>query len=473
MPNVAKERILKLIKNDHQKYLEINEFFLNISISKSAKELKSIQFLENEISSLNEENSEFPNHIDQLEEWITKQNKEQCISYGEYIERRGNGGTREYFSTTSKAYEFLYKIAPTKRVDGAWLYSFTQYWDDPAFRDFIQIYLEELGLGKQKNNHVKLFDNLLFSLGLHQFSMNLSDEYYHQSAIQLALAYASFDFIPEIAGFNLGYEQLPLHLLITNYELKELGIDSNYFNQHITIDNFENGHAQLSTNAIKKIAKRYKNQAELLRKVKIGFLLNNRGLSSVQIINSLNTERVVLDIFKKKAVVGKHMHSNKCMFNNKSTNEWLSDENQIEDFIYELSNIGWIKLNEDPKQSKFWRIINDVDGKMFGVFSAAEKMFIYDWIYGRKAISHNKSVDAELIKNFLEIKSFSYLVNSELKELQTQVRTSVNTAHNISKLIPYLAPHIHHLEIGLWSTERIVEYLFPFLSNTFTHHDMP
>ena len=191
MPTVEKERILKLVKNDHQKYLEITNFFLDFSIPKSVKELKSFHFLENELSNMSEKDCEFPNHIDQLEQWVTKQNKAQCIFYGEYIGRRSKGGKREYFSTTSKAYEFLYKIAPTKRVDGAWLYSFIQYWDDPAFRDFIQIYLEELGLGNEENNHVKLYDNLLFSLGLHQFSMNLSDEYYHQSAIQLALAYAS------------------------------------------------------------------------------------------------------------------------------------------------------------------------------------------------------------------------------------------------------------------------------------------
>lgn len=465
MPTVGKERILKLVKNDNQKYLEITKFFLDYSIPKSAKELKSFHFLKNEISNLNENDHEFPSHTDQLEQWLTKQNKVQCQCYGEYIERRSNGGMREYFVTTSKAYEFLYKIAPTKRVDGAWLYSFTQYWDDPDFRDFIQIYLEELGLGKENNNHVKLFDNLLFSLGLHQFSMNLSDEYYHQSAIQLALAYASSDFIPEIAGFNLGYEQLPLHLLITNYELKELGIDSNYFNQHITIDNFENGHAHLSTNAIKKIANRYKDQAEFLSKVKKGFLLNNKGVSSVQIIKSLDSKRTVLEIFKKKAVVGKYMHSNKCIFKNKATNEWLSEEDQIEDFICALINIGWIKLNEDPENSKFWKLINDDNGKMFGVFSVAEKNFIYDWIAGTEMIHHNKPVDAGLISNFLELKSFRYLIDNELQELQKHVHQCVNTAHKVSKLIPYLAPHIHHQEIGLWSTKRFVEFLFPFLSN--------
>ena len=53
--------------------------------------------------------------------------------------------------------------------------------------------------------------------------------------------------------------------LITNYELKELGIDSKYFNLHITIDNFDNGHAQLATNAIKCLAKRYPNQSEFIR----------------------------------------------------------------------------------------------------------------------------------------------------------------------------------------------------------------
>lgn len=464
MPTAVKERFLNLITKDHQKYFEITQFFLDSSISRSAKELKSFHFLENEIKHLDVTTSEFPSELEQQVDWINKQNKDQCLNYKEYIERRGNGGTREFFSTTAKAYEFLYKIAPTKRVDGAWFYSFTQYWNDPAFRDFIQIYLEELGLGQEKGNHVKLFDNLLFSLGLHQFSLNLPDEYYHQSAIQLALAYAPSDFIPEIAGFNLGYEQLPLHLLITNYELKELGIDSKYFNLHITIDNFENGHAQLAANALKKLSAQYKDQDEFIRKVKLGFLLNNRGMNSVQIIKSLNTEHVVMEIFRKKALVGRYMHSNQCLFNKKSTNEWLSEDDQIEEFIFELIKVGWIKLDQEPENSRFWKLINDKDGKMFGVFSVAEKAFIYDWIAGIKAMQHKNSVNAELIENFLELSSFSYLATQELAQLKQQIQGSGSTAYKVSRLMLYLAPHSHHQEIGLWSTQRIVEYLFPFLS---------
>ena len=467
MPTAVKERILNLITDAHQKYFEITQFFLDPSVSRSAKELKAFHFLENEILHLDSDFSDFPTNVDQLAVWMQKQNKTQCLHYKEYLERRENGSAREFFGTTSKAYEFLYKVAPTKRVDGAWLYSFTQYWNDPAFRDFIQIYVEELGLGSSQSNHVKLFNKLLLSLGLHQFSMNLPDEYYHQSAIQLALAYAPSDFIPEIAGFNFGYEQLPLHLLITNYELKELGIDSKYFNLHITIDNFDNGHAHLATNAVMSLAKRYPNQSEFIRKLKIGFLLNNRGISSVQIIKNLNTERVVLDIFKSKALVGKHMHNEKCKFNNKSVNSWLSEEDQVEEFILELIKIGWIKLNEDPEHSRFWKLINEEDGKMFGVFSAAEKAFIYDWIAGANLSRRINPVNSEYIKNFIELNDFSYLSEKELLLLQQQIQISTNTGHKISKLMPYLAPHQHHQEIGLWATQKVVEYIFPFLGSNF------
>lgn len=464
MPTAVKERILNLITKDHQKYFEITQFFLDPSISKSSKELKSFNFLEREIEQLDNEFLEIPSELDKLEEWLDRQNKLQCTHYKGYIERRMAGGNREFFNSTSKAYEFLYKVAPTKLVDGAWLFSFTQYWNDPAFKDFIQIYLEELGLGLEQSNHVRVFDNLLFSLGLHEFSLNLDDEYYHQAAIQLALAYAPSEFIPEIAGFNLGYEQLPLHLLITNYELKELGIDSKYFNLHITIDNFDSGHAQVATNAVKKLSSRFKDKINFMHKLRNGFLLNNRGKSSVQIIKSLSTEHVVMEIFRKKAVVGKHMHANNCLFNKRPINEWLSEDELVEEFIFELIRVGWIKLNEDPENSRFWKLIDHEDGKMFGVFSAAEKTFIYDWISGSNFNGHKSSVNSELIDNYMGINKFSYIIDNELHELQKQVQDSSNIAYKIGKLIPYLAPHSHHEEIGLWSTQRITEYLFPYLT---------
>src|SRR5690606_9289206 len=101
-------------------------------------------------------------------------------------------------------------------------------WDDARFAPLIRIYLEELGEGLPDKNHVLLYRKLLASHGCEQQD-NLSDDHFTQGAIQLSLAHHAADFLPEVIGFNLGYEQLPLHLLITAYELNELGIDPYYF----------------------------------------------------------------------------------------------------------------------------------------------------------------------------------------------------------------------------------------------------
>ena len=115
-------------------------------------------------------------------------------------------------------------MAPTKLVDGAWLYGLLQRWDDARFTALIQTYLEELGDGLPEKNHVVLYRKLLASQGCDDWR-ELDDEHFVQGAIQLALAEHAEQFLPEIIGFNLGYEQLPLHLLITSYELTELGVD--------------------------------------------------------------------------------------------------------------------------------------------------------------------------------------------------------------------------------------------------------
>ena len=326
--------------------------------------------------------------------------------------------------------------------------------------------MEELGLGLPKANHVTVYDDLLFSLGLEHFVLELEDEYYHQPAIQLALAYAPPEFIPEIIGFNLGYEQLPLHLLITNYELKELGINSQYFNLHITIDNMDNGHAHLSIKALEKIYSKFKDKDAFMDKVKAGFALNNKGLSSRQIIKNLNLEAMVLKIFKRKALVGNVIHSDKCKLNNRSINEWLSEPNLVEEFVDLLIEKQWIKMNRDPEESRFWQLISHEEGKMYGVFNSTEKQIIYDWIAGE----HSKNFDLkhQRINSALKNKNdfmFSYLSDGELEDIQQQISETGNLAIKINKLLPYLAPHAHHTEVGLWCTQRFVDFLFPFLSD--------
>jgi len=466
MPVAVKEKLLDLLDKNHQSYCDLVTFFLDSNISTPDKERKASIFLKREIHTPTSSYSNFPSNLGEIHQWIVNNNKIQCHEYQLYKERRNSGAEREYFKNTGQAFEFLIKVAPVKRVDGSWLYSIVHYWNDPVFRDLIQIYVEELGLGLAKSNHVCLFDDLLFNLGLEHFILELEDEYYHQPAIQLALAYAPPEFIPEIIGFNLGYEQLPLHLLITNYELKELGINSQYFNLHITIDNIDNGHANLSIKALEKIYSKFKDKDSFMDKVKAGFALNNKGLASLQIIKNLNLEALVLKILKRKALVGNVIHSDKCKLNNRSINEWLSEPNLVEEFVEVLIEKQWIKMDRDPEESRFWQLISHEEGKMYGVFNSTEKQIIYDWIAGE----HSKHFDLNTQKITPANKNkndfmFSYLSDGELEEIQHQISATGNLAMKMNKLLPYLAPHAHHSEIGLWCTQRFVNFLFPFLSD--------
>lgn len=468
MPVVVKKRLLDLIQDDHQNYYELVSFFLDGNIANIEKEKKSVNLLKMELEQVCLDDVHFPDQIGDIKHWYLEENKKTGNAYQDYISRRQLGGQREYFKNIGQAFEFLIKVSPIKKVDGSWLYSIVNYWNDPAFHDLILIYLEELGLGSAKSNHVCIYDDLLSVLGLDDFELFLDDEYYHHAAIQLALGYAPPEFIPEIVGFNFGYEKLPLHLLITNYELKELGIDSKYFNLHITIDNLDNGHAYKSLKTLEKLCVKYKDKDVFIDKLKRGYALNQHGITSLQIINNLNLEDFVHKILKRKALIGQLMHNEKQQIGCKSINQWLSNPDDIESFINQLIEKKWIKLNKAPEESLFWKLISHQDGKMYGVFNPTEKQIIHDWIAGEQYastfLSYHQHVDKEQsIHDFL----FSYISDGELENLQIRVSQTSNLALKLSKLTPFLAPDTHHKTIGLWSTQKYTELLFPYLTSSF------
>lgn len=464
MPVVVKKRLLDLLQDNQKNYYELFVFFLDPDVSSFEKEKKARDFLIKEIEKLEIEEIDFPSDINSIKTWCENDNKKNCQEFQAYLNRRQSGQDREYFPNIAQAFEFLIKVSPTKKVDGAWLYSSVHYWNDPVFHELIITYLEELGLGEPKANHVCIYDDLLRSLGLDSFDLLLEDEYYHQAVVQLALGYAPPEFIPEMVGFNLGYEQLPLHLLISNYELAELGIDSKYFNLHITIDNIDNGHAHKAIKVIEDIYNKYRDKELFFTKLKQGFALNNRGESSSNIIKNLSLEDFVHKILKRKALVGQLIHNETKQFGCKTINQWLSNPDDIAGLITHLTEQKWIKFNTDPEQSVFWRMINEENGKMFGVFNPVERQIIHDWIAGSDHSSNFLAYSRELknsqcIQDYL----FSYISDGELDALQQRVLQSSDLAIKICKLIPFLAPDSHHKSIGLWSTRKYVELLFPYL----------
>lgn len=463
MPNLVKSRLNYILNKEYSNYYDLVNFFMDPAISHQEKTFRSKIFLNKELDKINPLNYPSINQQEDLSTWLKSNNLKVFEHYKNYLNRRKLGGQREYFKHLSHIFEFLHKISPVKKVDGAWLYHLVNYWANSEFKAPIQIYLEELGCGLAKSNHVRLFNDLLASLQLDQYNETLADEYYYQPAIQLALGYAPQEYIPEILGFNLGYEQPPLHLFITNYELKELGVNSHYFNLHLTIDNLDCGHAKSAETAIENFSKYYKNKSEFYSRIMKGYALNDVGISSTHIIQNLNIQDRVVAIMKRKAKVGQFMHNDSCHFLAKTLNQWLENEDDIPALLGTMIQHKWIRYGEDPEKSPFWRMISHPDGKMYGVFTALEQQMIYDWIIGPSPCDYSIQYQVLKLKSPDVYDYENDYLDEELEDFKFKVEHEKDLQQKISFLIPHLAPHAHHTPIGLWSTHQYTRELFPQL----------
>ena len=408
-----------------------------------------------------------------LAEWLSGHTERIGLQYQAYLDSRRAGAPRRYFSSKAHALHFLRGVAPTKLVDGAWLYGLLQRWDDPRFQGLIQTYLEELGEGLPEKNHVVLYRKLLASMGCDDWH-SLDDEHFVQGAIQLALAENAERFLPEVIGFNLGYEQLPLHLLITSYELTELGIDPYYFTLHVTVDNADNGHAKKAVQSLQAAWPQVGDGAEFYRRVANGYRLNELGASTLSVIGDFDIQREVHRVLEKKAAVGQFVHSDYCRFDGRTVNQWLSEPELIGQFLEVMQQRGWIKRNQDPQASRFWQLITGEQAPMFGVFSSHEQQLIHDWIAGdwlaeqstkpgRPQLSlAQRQGQASGRGQGTAMPAPSEAGNDfdeEAQLLTQQLARLPSRAARMNHLLPLLAPTRHHGNAGLLAT-RLFTGLF-------------
>ncbi|MDB5730561.1 MAG: hypothetical protein JWQ03_456 [Variovorax sp.] len=322
-----------------------------------------------------------PDDPDDLADWMARGVASAGLQYRAYLARRKAGGHREYFTSRSHALHFLRAVAPTKLVDGAWLYGLLPQWRNPRFADLVRTYVEELGGGLADKNHVLLYRRLLQSHGIDDWREQ-PDANYTQGALQLALATCADAFLPELIGFNLGYEQLPLHLLITAYELDELGIDPYYFSLHVTVDNAAGGHARCAVRAVHEALPGTGGADAFWRRVRNGFKLNDTGLCTTAAIAGFDLHAEFLRVLQRKTVEGRVAHSDYCRIEGRSVNEWLDSENGVVRFVDALERKGWLRRGKNPAESRFWRLLQGERAEMFGVFSPFELQVVYDWIRG-------------------------------------------------------------------------------------------
>ena len=338
-------------------------------------------FLRGQLALVVNEACGLPDAPEDLGVWMAAAAQSVHGQYREYLAQRKEGAPRRFFSNRAHALYFLRSVAPTKLVDGAWLYGLLVHWRNPRFTDLVRTYVEELGEGAPDKNHVLLYRGLVARYGLGPLD-NLSDALYRQGLVQLALGWNAEIFLPEVIGFNLAYEQLPLHLLITAYELNELGLDPYYFTLHVTVDNLDTGHARRACQAVWDTLPRLDDGGAFWRRVREGAKLAEVGVGTTQVIQGFDIEAEALRILAGKSGTGHGAHSDYCRVAGRSVNEWLASPDNLPGFVQALQSVGWIKLGEPAQNSRFWKLLQGERAEMFGVFSGYELQVIYDWLRG-------------------------------------------------------------------------------------------
>lgn len=415
------------------------------------------RYLETRLRATNEHSDELPEDPQALYEWSRACSAQVGRRYREYLDARRAGAPRRFFSCKSHALYFLRGVAPTKMVDGAWLYGLLPHWRDERFVPLVRTYLEELGEGRPEQNHVVLYRQLLDKQGCADWH-DLDDEHYVQGAIQLALAAHAEEFLPELIGYNLGYEQLPLHLLITSYELNELGIDPYYFTLHITIDNAASGHAQKAVQSVLEVLPQGKAGAAFYQRIKAGVRLNELGASTLSVIGAFDLQRELVRVLQAKAQVGAELHSDYCRIGGLSVNEWLREPARIPAFLRCLEEEGWIHRGALPEESRFWRLIEGERAAMFGVFSGYERQLLRDWIMGGTPREPSFRARQKLMGETASRTAPTEMTETRLEDPACAAE-ALNSKELAATLMALMSPAQHHTPAGLAATRRFAHLL--------------
>ena len=131
--------------------------------------------------------------------WLARGHQQTASAYRRYLDGRQAGEPRRFFRNRSHALHFIKSVAPTKMVDGAWLYGLLPRWKDARLAPLIRIYLEELGDGVPGQHHVLLYRKLLAANGADRWQPKRSTMCRAHPALTRHTPPSCW---PEVSGFN-------------------------------------------------------------------------------------------------------------------------------------------------------------------------------------------------------------------------------------------------------------------------------
>ncbi|MFJ4131976.1 iron-containing redox enzyme family protein [Pseudomonas cyclaminis] len=444
----------QLASMHHSGYGEYQRVYQHLYGEAPNAESVAREFLQTQLARVQGATNELPAEPEQLLAWVEQRCAAVAQDYADYLEQRQQGRPRRYFQNKAHALYVLQRVAPTKQVDGAWLYGLLHYWQDQRFDGLLSTYLEELGDGEAAQNHVVIYRKLLSDHDADS-DAGVEDEHYLQGALQQALGLCAEEFLPQVIGYNLGYEQLPLHLLITSYELSELGIDPYYFTLHVTIDNASSGHACKAAQSVLNLLPLGEGRADFYRRVAEGYRLNDLGPGTTAVIEQFDLHAEVVAMLERKRTFGQHMHSDYCRFEGKTVNQWLAQPGQVGAFLQALQDKGWIKRNQDPAESRFWQLIEGAGAAMFGVFSGYEKQVLHDWIAG-EWISDQRVAPVRRGRSSRFSQEQHRPADPDTQALVDSL-WQLPDEQQLNALIPWLSARRHCTPAGLYATRRFIQ----------------
>jgi hypothetical protein len=343
-------------------------------------------------------------HSDTLENLInnlSKNHEKVLQDYRTYLSKRSGGSTRTMFGDVLQAKYYLMQTAPTKLVDGSWLSGVKKLPDSPVKKILQTIYEEEMGepMGSvkdaKKSNHVQVYEKLLQSLFTNldvssveswtdHFLLTSTDSAFEEGCKQMALAKCTEKMLPEIVGYNLGYEQLPLHMLITMYELRELGIDAQYFNLHITVDNYDTGHAKQALNAVFALLQNTPENSylDVKHRILIGYMLNHTSmfsssLNAMTVASAYDLDTIVVEMFRRKGSISYSIHDEIFQQGEDSLGKAM-ERGDGETILQMVKYQGYFD-DEIFEKTWFYRLVTEPDEPMFRVFNEDELEYLKAW----------------------------------------------------------------------------------------------
>lgn len=194
----------------------------------------------------------------QLEAWVERHYQREMAAYHPL---KGEP------KLSKAAYRWgIEQLAPTVLVDGCWLAGTAsmQFYSTAAVgKHLFDIYSDELGAGRLRQNHPYIYRQLLQSLAIDLAPTQTLDFIEHPGFIAgafdipvclLAIGQFPCEFLPETLGINLAIELSGLgrqYMRLAD-ELDYWAIDPTIVNVHIAIDNVATGHTALATKAIQR-----------------------------------------------------------------------------------------------------------------------------------------------------------------------------------------------------------------------------